>query len=42
MLSLGERMMSEALALEIVATWLTTAFEGGRHVGRIAKLDAPT
>jgi ribose 5-phosphate isomerase B len=42
MLSLGERMISEPLALEIVATWLATEFEGGRHVGRIAKLDAPT
>jgi ribose 5-phosphate isomerase B len=42
MISLGERMMSEALALEIVGVWLTTEFEGGRHSGRIAKLDAPT
>ena len=42
MISLGERMMPEALALEIVATWLATPFEGGRHVARIAKLDLPT
>ena len=41
MISLGERMMSEALALQIVATWLGTAFEGGRHVARLQKLDEP-
>lgn len=41
MLSLGERMVSQELALEIVATWLATPFEGGRHVARIQKLDAP-
>src|SRR5213082_1143007 len=30
-LSLGERMISEELALRIVRVWLTTDFEGGRH-----------
>jgi ribose 5-phosphate isomerase B len=39
MISLGERMISEALALRIVEIWLTTAFEGGRHLARIEKLD---
>ena len=39
-LSLGERLIEENLALEIVRTWLTTAFEGGRHVPRVAMLDA--
>ena len=38
-LSLGERMMSEELALQIVRIWLTTDFEGGRHAARIAQLD---
>jgi ribose 5-phosphate isomerase B len=38
-LSLGERMMSEATALKIVETFLTTEFEGGRHVARIQKID---
>jgi ribose 5-phosphate isomerase B len=38
-LSLGERMMSESTALEIVNVWLATPFEGGRHVPRIAKID---
>ena len=38
-LSLGQRMMPLELALEIVKVWLTTPFEGGRHVRRIQKLD---
>lgn len=38
-LSLGERMVTEDLALEIVRIWLETAFEGGRHVRRIQMLD---
>ena len=38
-LSLGERMIPEDLALEIVRIWLTTPFEGGRHARRIALLD---
>jgi ribose 5-phosphate isomerase B len=38
-LSLGERMMDAALALEIVDVFLTTGFEGGRHLNRIRKLD---
>jgi hypothetical protein len=40
MLSLGERLVAEDAALRIVRVWLETAFEGGRHVARIAKLDA--
>src|SRR3954471_24954686 len=40
-LSLGERMISEDLALNIVRIWLTTDFEGGRHIARIAQLDSP-
>jgi ribose 5-phosphate isomerase B len=39
MISLGERLVSEALALRIVDIWLTTPFEGGRHITRIEKLD---
>jgi ribose 5-phosphate isomerase B len=41
MISLGQRMLSEPLALRIVDIWLATPFEGGRHVARIRKLDAP-
>jgi ribose 5-phosphate isomerase B len=39
-LSLGERMVSESEAIAIVETWLTTAFEGGRHQRRIELIDA--
>ena len=39
-LSLGERMMSEEMALQIVRVWLETPFEGGRHQARIEKIDA--
>jgi ribose 5-phosphate isomerase B len=38
-LSLGQRMISEDLALEIVKLWLVTPFEGGRHVRRIAEIE---
>jgi ribose 5-phosphate isomerase B len=38
-LSLGERMIAEADLLPIVDTWLTTAFEGGRHLRRIQLID---
>ena len=39
MISLGQRMMSEELALEIVSVWLTTPFESGRHLRRIQMID---
>jgi ribose 5-phosphate isomerase B len=38
-ISLGQRMISQELALEIVRVWLDTGFEGGRHVRRIQMLD---
>jgi len=38
-LSLGERLVAEDLALEIVRIWLTTEFEGGRHARRIAQIE---
>ena len=38
-ISLGERLVSLETALEIVAVWLRTEFEGGRHVRRIGMLD---
>lgn len=38
-LSIGERMMPLSAALEIVDVFLTTSFEGGRHVARIRELD---
>jgi len=41
MLSLGQRMMTLEIALEIVRVWLTTPFEGGRHQRRIDLIAAP-
>ncbi|HMJ06433.1 MAG TPA: ribose 5-phosphate isomerase B [Chthoniobacterales bacterium] len=38
-LSLGERLVPEELALAIVRVWLTTEFEGGRHAERIGQLE---
>jgi ribose 5-phosphate isomerase B len=38
-ISLGQRMISEETALEIVRVWLETSFEGGRHLRRIQLLD---
>ncbi len=40
-LALGQRLISIERALEIVDVWLSTPFEGGRHVGRIRMLDVP-
>jgi ribose 5-phosphate isomerase B len=39
-LSLGQRLVTLELALEIVDIWLATLFEGGRHARRIAQIDA--
>jgi len=39
MISIGERMVSREDAVAIVDTWLTTAFEGGRHIRRIQMID---
>ena len=39
-LSLGARVVGEALADEILHTWLTTEFEGGRHQRRIEEITA--
>ena len=39
-LSLGERMMDLETALQIVDLFLSTPFEGGRHLTRIQQLDA--
>jgi len=39
MISIGERLVPEDLVRRIVAIWLETPFEGGRHVRRIRLLD---
>lgn len=38
-LSLGQRMIPEELALEIVKVWLATAFADGRHARRVAMIE---
>lgn len=37
-LAMGERVIGPGLAREIVSTWLSTDFEGGRHARRVEKL----
>jgi ribose 5-phosphate isomerase B len=39
-LSLGARIVAFGLAEEIVALWLDTAFEGGRHARRVEQIIA--
>ena len=39
MISLGQRTISEELALEIVDAWLSAEFEGGRHERRIGMIE---
>jgi ribose 5-phosphate isomerase B len=39
-LSMGARIVAFALAEEILALWLATPFEGGRHVQRLAQIAA--
>ncbi|WMJ78141.1 MULTISPECIES: ribose 5-phosphate isomerase B [unclassified Sedimentibacter] len=38
MLALGGRVIGKGLALNIVDTWISTDFEGGRHERRVNKL----
>lgn len=38
-LSLGERVIALEMVLAVVRVWLTTDFEGGRHIPRIALLN---
>lgn len=40
-LALGERMVSREDALKILATWLETPFDGGRHARRLRQIDPP-
>lgn len=37
-LVLGGRIIGKDLAKEIVCTWMTTPFEGGRHIDRLKKI----
>lgn len=38
MVAVPARFISKELALEIVETFLSTGFEGGRHEGRVSKI----
>ena len=38
-IAFGERLTGAEVALEALRAWLGTEFEGGRHEGRVAKLD---
>ncbi len=38
-LVMGGRLIGDALALQLVETWLDTPFEGGRHQQRLDKMD---
>lgn len=38
-ISIGQRMVTLETALDIVATWLDTPFDGGRHARRVAQID---
>ena len=40
MLAMGQRVIGEGLALEILIAWLEGEYEGGRHDQRIAKMMA--
>lgn len=37
---LGQRLLGEEVARDAVDAWLDSEFQGGRHTGRVAKLDA--
>ena len=39
-IALGERLVGPEVAKEAVEAFLNAKFEGGRHAGRVAKLDA--
>lgn len=38
-LAFGARMVGDVLALEMVDTFLNTAFEGGRHIARVEMIE---
>ena len=40
MLAMGERVVGQGLAIEIVDTFLSTGFEGGRHAKRVDMITA--
>jgi len=39
MIAIGQRMMTEAQAIEVVDSWLSATFKAGRHQRRIDQID---
>ncbi|MBN2896394.1 MAG: ribose 5-phosphate isomerase B [Campylobacterales bacterium] len=39
-LCFGERIVGQGVAESIIDAWLSSGFEGGRHCGRVAKIEA--
>ena len=39
MISIGQRMVSLNIALDIVDVWILSRFEGSRHIARIKKIE---
>jgi ribose 5-phosphate isomerase B len=39
MLALGQRVLPEETAMEIVKVWLETPFDGGRHTQRVRQIE---
>jgi ribose 5-phosphate isomerase B len=40
--SIGQRVVGSEVALDLVRVFLSTEFEGGRHVARLQKMEAPS
>ncbi len=38
-ISIGQRMVTQEMALTMVKIWLTTPFEGGRHARRVLEIE---
>ena len=39
-LCFGERIIGKGVAESIIDAWIAGSFEGGRHVGRVEKIEA--
>lgn len=39
LISIGQRMVTEEVAIQMVDAWLNAKFEGGRHLERITKIE---
>ena len=39
-LCFGERIVGRGVAESIIDSWLTSSFEGGRHAGRVEKIES--